>query len=106
MSRFIRKLWDFQRSMWDHRNEWLHYEEQGLHGKEKEEINSAIRLEFAIGRNGSSMQHASLFTERMDSMLGKDTNSKLQWLSSTWEGRHMLRRKEGLDVWYKDPLAS
>ena len=96
MSRLIRKLWGFQRSVWFHRNKWLHDKDQGLHSKEKEAINVAIRLEFTIGRNDLSSQYASLFTGRIDLILGKHPNSKLQWLDGAWEGQGKLRMKKVL----------
>ena len=81
-SKVIRKLWDLQHSLWEHRNKFVHGSESSVHAYELEAVNQSLYYEFMIGRDGLSEQFSSLFQGSVDSLLGKDNISKLQWLHS------------------------
>ena len=106
ISQFIRQLWELQLAMWQHRNHWLHEIEKGVHSREQRAIDAAIRFEFAIGRNGLSIQHEALFSGSATNVLQKNIDARKSWLASVWLGRDSERRRAGLDPWHKDPLAS
>ena len=107
VSRFIRKIWDLQHSMWLHRNSFVHdNNSKSIHQHEEETLNRDIREEFVRGRDGLSQDYAGLFRGTGDSMVAKDSATRMRWLSHTCAGRDRLRLEEGLDPPIRDPLAS
>ena len=69
-------------------------------------MDMTIRREFFIGRDGLSQAYAGLFRGDVDQLLAKGINVKQQWLYRVWSGRDCLRLLQGLDLWFRDPLAS
>ena len=108
VSRFIRKIWDLQHSMWLHRNSFVHdNNSKSIHQQEASRIIiRVIREEFVRGRDGLSQDYAGLFRGTADSMVAKDSATRMRWLSHIWAGRDRLRFEEGLDPLIRDPLAS
>ena len=106
MSKLIRKLWLLQHSMWIHRNSVVHKEGKSMHQHEVEAVDRVIREEFIFGRNGLSQDYAGLFQGNVRRLLNKDPTTKVQWLYRVWTGRDRIRTEQGLDPWYRDPLAA
>ena len=105
-SQFIRKVWNLQHDMWRDRNAVLHKDGKSLHQLEAEALDRVVQEEFIIGRNSLSFDYIGLFRQNLDMLLEEDTNFKMQWLYSVWAGRDRLSREQGLEPWYKDPLAA
>ena len=106
ISRLIRKVWELQHSMWIHRNSYVHKDNKSIHQHEEEALNRVIREEFVRGRDGLSPEYVGLFRGTADAMIGKDSATRMRWLSHVWAGRDRLRNEEGLDPLIRDPLAS
>ncbi len=106
ISRFIRKLWDLQHKMCLHRNYYVHKEGRTVHQHEEESINRVIHEEFARGRDGLAQEYGGLFRGNAESLVSKDAAARIIWLSNVWAGRDRIREAEGLDIEWKDSLAS
>ena len=68
-------------------------------------IDRAIRVEFIIGKDKLNRDIASFFRGDANRILNIGSNSKMQWLASTWDERDRVRADKGLSTWYKEPLA-
>ena len=106
LSKLLRKIWTLQHSMWEHRNKFVHSSSHSLHEYEDQAVSVAIHFEFLIGRDGLPENYSGLFRGSVQTLLKKDSTSKLLWLDSVWKARDRLRQEEGLDLWDKDPVAS
>ena len=92
--------------MWIHRNSFVHKEGQSLHQVEEEAVSQGIQEEFIIGRNGLNQDYSGLFRGSVQQLLNSDSVTKVQWLFRVWNGRDRIRREQGLDPWFKHPLAA
>ena len=106
VSRLIRQVWSLQHKMWLHRNSFVHKDGGSGHQAEVDAVDMTIWREFLFGRDGLSQAYAGLFRGDVNQLLEKGINMKQQWLYRVWAGRDCLRLSQGLDLWFRDPLAS
>ena len=69
-------------------------------------MDSAIRWEFAVGRNGLGPSYSGLFAGEFQRILNKDNVSKTQWLYSIWVARDKFRTDQGLELWPRETVAA
>ena len=69
-------------------------------------MNRVVQEEFIFGRNGLPQDYQGLFRGNVNRLLNSDSTTKVQWVYRVWTGRDRIRREQGLDPWYKHPLAA
>ena len=105
MSKLLRKVWTIQYQMWTHRNSFVHQGTTSNHIIEEEAVKKAVGEEFIIGRNGLTADYGSFFQGTREEWMEAKGEVKRQWLANIWAARDRLRHEQGLEPWYKDPVA-
>ena len=52
------------------------------------------------------IEYQSLFIGRVQRILDHSTDMQCKWLTNVWAARDRVRLLNGLEEWYKDPLAT
>ena len=82
--------------LWSDRNHCLHETDQG---REIQDINQAVTMEYRTGIANLPSHYAHLFWSTLDILLSYDLATKQKWLASIWSARE---NHSGLQL-HRDP---